>query len=142
MSIGNIGALLGKSIFSCLRNPTGSEIRSVAVQMSNRLEQCKEVVEVMTRKVVEFLNTNMGMVEDNSGQVGNNLEEAWGNLVEEYFSGDNVPALICFSQSQGSRREREFCSRNLRVRDKNEIFFSTSQGSRRERDIFFQSLMF
>ena len=55
--------------------------------------QCKEVVEVMTRKVVEFLETNMGMVEDNLGQVGNNLEEAWGNLVEEYFSGDNVPAL-------------------------------------------------
>ena len=47
----------------------------------------------MTRKVVEFLETNMGMVEDNLGQVGNNLEEAWGNLVEEYFSGDNVPAL-------------------------------------------------
>ena len=33
------------------------------------------------------------MVEDNFGQVGNSLEEAWGNLVEEYFSGDNVPAL-------------------------------------------------
>ena len=93
MSIGNIGALLGKSIFSCLRNPTGSEIRSVAVQMSDRLEQCKEVVEVMTRKVMKFLETNMGMVDDNLGQVGNNLEEAWGNLVEEYFSGDNVPAL-------------------------------------------------
>ena len=44
----------------------------------------------MTRKVVEFLETNMGMVEDNLGQVDNNLEEAWGNLVEEYF---NVPAL-------------------------------------------------
>lgn len=84
---------MGKSILSCLRNPSGSEIRSVAVWMSERLEQCKEVVEVMTRKVVEFLETNMGMVEDNLGQVGNNLEEAWGNLVEEYFSGDNVPAL-------------------------------------------------
>ena len=56
--------------------------------MSDRLEQCKEVVEVMKRK-----ETNMGMVEDNLGQVVNNLEEAWGNLVEEYFSGDNVPAL-------------------------------------------------
>ena len=51
------------------RNPSGSEIRSVAVQMSNRLEQCKEVVEVMTRKVVEFLETNMGMVEDNLGRL-------------------------------------------------------------------------
>ena len=61
--------------------------------MSDMLEQCKEVVEEMTRKVVEFVENNMGMVEDNLGQVGNNLEEAWGNLVEEYFSGDNVPAL-------------------------------------------------
>ena len=158
----------------------------------------------------------LGMVEDNLGQVGNNLEEAWGNLVEEYFSGDNVPALqvncpnpktfkthlhtedspsryphhhqphcqhhpnlwYCvqghrrrhhpphqpaqlatgsttalqttpinemlsfyfskknYSQSQGSRREREFSSLNLRVRDENEIFFSTSQSSRRERDFF------
>ena len=42
---------------------------------------------------MEFLETNMGMVEDNLGQVGNNLEEAWGKLVEEYFSGDNVIAL-------------------------------------------------
>ena len=59
--------------------------------MSDRLEQCKEVVEVMTRKVVEF--SSLGMVEDNLGQVGNDLEEAWGNLVEEYFSGDNVSAF-------------------------------------------------
>ena len=27
-----------------------------------------------------------------------------------------------FSKSQGSRRERDFCSLNLRVRDENEIF--------------------
>ena len=74
--------LFGKSIW----------IRSVAVQMSDRLEQCK-AVQKMTRKVVEFLETNMGVVEDNLGQVGNNLEEAWGNLVEEYFSSDNVIAL-------------------------------------------------
>ena len=59
--------------------------------MSDRLEQCKEVVE--ESQVVEFLETNMGMMEDNVGQVGNNLVVAWGNLVEEYFSGDNVPAL-------------------------------------------------
>ena len=42
------------------------------------------------------------------------------------------------SQSQGSRREREFCSLNLEFRDENEIFLSISQGSRRDRDIFFQ----
>ena len=40
----------------------------------------------MTRTVVEFLDENMG-------QVGNNLEEGWGNLVEEYFMGDDVAAL-------------------------------------------------
>ena len=61
--------------------------------MSDMLEQCKEVVEEMTRKVLEFLGTSMGMVEDNLEQVGNNLEEAWGNLVEEYFSGDDAAAL-------------------------------------------------
>ena len=77
---------MGKSILSCLRNSSGSEIRSVAVWMSERLEQCKEVVEVMTRKVVEFLETNMGMVEDNLGQVGNNLEEAWRNTLSVTMS--------------------------------------------------------
>ena len=67
--------------------------------MSDMLEQCKEVVEEMTRKVVEFVENNVGMVEDNLGQVGNNLEEAWGNMVEEYFSGDDAAALqvIVFS---------------------------------------------
>ena len=86
-------------MFNCLRNPSGLEIRSVAVEMSDMLEQCKEVVEEMTRKVVEFVENNMGMVEDNLGQVGNNLEEARGNMVEEYFSGDDVGALqvIVFS---------------------------------------------
>ena len=47
---------------------------------------------------------------------------------------------ILVSKSRSSRRERNFCSLNLRVRDENEIFFWTSQSSRRERDIFFQSL--
>ena len=56
--------------------------------MSDMLEQCKEVVEEMTRKVVEFLETNMVMVEDNLRQVGDNLEETWANLVEQYFNGD------------------------------------------------------
>ena len=50
--------------------------------MMDMLEQCKEVVEEMTRKVVEFLE-----------QVGDNLEEAWGNLVEEFFNGDDTAAL-------------------------------------------------
>ena len=61
---------------------------------------------------------------------------------------------FCLSQSQGSRREREFCSLNLEFRDENEIFLinisgfetrtrfflSISQGSRREIDFFYQYL--
>ena len=67
-------------------------------------------------------------------------------MLSFYFS------RFCLSQSQGSRREREFCSLNLKFRDENEIFFinisgfetrtrfflSISQGLRRDRDIFFQ----
>ena len=53
-------------------------------------------------------------------------------MLSFYFS------RFCLSQSQGSRREQEFCSLNLKFRDENEIFLSISQGSRRDRDIFFQ----
>ena len=42
------------------------------------------------RDVVEFLET-MGMVEDNLGRVGYNLEEAWDNLVEEYYFSGQWP---------------------------------------------------
>ena len=37
-------------------------------------------------------------------------------MLSFYFS------RFCLSQSQGSRREREFCSLNLRVQDEKEIF--------------------
>ena len=37
-------------------------------------------------------------------------------MLSFYFS------RFCLSQSQGSRRERDFCSLNLRVRDENENF--------------------
>ena len=56
-------------------------------------------------------------------------DNTWRNI---HFS------KFCLSQSQDSRREREFCPLNLEVRDENEIFLSISQGSRRDRDIFFQ----
>ena len=56
-------------------------------------------------------------------------DNTWTNI---HFS------KFCLSQSQDSRREREFCPLNLEVRDENEIFLSISQGSRRDRDIFFQ----
>ena len=63
--------------------------------MSDILDQFKEVVEEMTRNVVEFLEANMGQVGNflEEEVVGINLEEGWGNLVEEYFSGDDVAAL-------------------------------------------------
>ena len=51
-----------KSFFSCLPNPSESTVRSVAVWMSDMLEQSKEMVDKKTRKVVEFLETNIGMV--------------------------------------------------------------------------------
>ena len=53
-----------KSFFSCLPNPSESTVRSVAVWMSDMLEQSKETVDKKTRKVVEFLETNIGMVQD------------------------------------------------------------------------------
>ena len=44
--------------------------------------------------MVELLKTSMEMVKDNMGYVGNNVEEAWGNSVEDhYFMGDNIPSL-------------------------------------------------
>ena len=52
--------------------------------MSDMLEVCKEWVEEMKRKGVEFL----GMVRDNVRQVGNYLDQTWANLVEQNFNGD------------------------------------------------------
>ena len=63
--------------------------------MSNILGQCKEVV--------EFLDTNMGRVEVILREVIENLDErwpVWGNLVEEYFNGDDVAALLVFPYPQ------------------------------------------
>ena len=58
--IRNIEALLEKYFSNFWRNTSGSEIKSVAVKMSDMVEALK--------------------------QVGNNLEEAWANLVQEHFS--------------------------------------------------------
>ena len=72
-----------------MRNPLGPKIKSAVVEMLNRLGQCKEVV--------EFLDTNMGRVEVILREVIENLDErwpVWGNLVEEYFNGDDVAALL------------------------------------------------
>ena len=78
-----------KSDCSCLRNPLGPKIKSAVVEMLNILGQCKEVV--------EFLDTNMGRVEVILREMSENLDErwpVWGNLVEEYFNGDDVAALL------------------------------------------------
>ena len=56
----NIEALLEKYFSNFWRNTSGSEIKSVAVKMSDMLEALKHV--------------------------GDSLEEAWGNLVQEHFS--------------------------------------------------------
>ena len=72
-----------------MRNPLGPKIKSAAVEMLNILGQCKEAV--------EFLDTNMGRVEVMLRKVSENLDEVWpvwGNLVEEYFNGDDVAALL------------------------------------------------
>ena len=44
--------------------------------------------------IIQLYGTNMGMVEDNLVQLGNNLEEAWANLVEEYFRGLQYPCHV------------------------------------------------
>ena len=48
----------------------------------------------------------------------------------------------CLSQSQGSRREREFCSLNLEFRYENEIFFINISGFETRPRYFLSSLMF
>ena len=72
----------------CLRNPLGgSEIRSVLVKMTDMQEQ---VVEEMTKKVVELLETNK---KKGVGWMMNKLVTKWAKVVESYFNGDNADAL-------------------------------------------------
>ena len=59
------------------------------------LDQFKDVVEETPNKVMEFLEENMGQVGNSleeEEEMGNFLEEGWGNLVEAYFSVDEVVA--------------------------------------------------
>ena len=55
-------------------------------------------------------------------------------MLSFYFS------RFCVSQSQGSRREREFCSLNLRVRDENEICSLNISGFETRARFLFQHL--
>ena len=72
----------------------------------------------------------MGKRKKKSGPINALQTTTTNEMLSFHFS------RICLSQSQGSRREREFCSLNLELQDENEIFLSISQGSRREPDFF------
>ena len=60
----------------------------VAVKMSYTLEQIKEMMDEMTRKVAEFVETNTEMASENMEEMANNLKEGWGEMtgkVEEFL---------------------------------------------------------
>ena len=58
-------------------------------------------------------------------------------ISEKHFSTLETRTRISRIQSRTSRREREFLSPNLMLRDKTENNFLQSQASRRDRDLFF-----
>ena len=63
-------------------------ISSVAVKMSYTLEQIKEMMDEMTRKVAEFVETNTEMASENMEEMANNMKEGWGEMtgkVEEFL---------------------------------------------------------
>ena len=64
--------------------------------MADMMEQAKEAVEEMYRNVVDFLQTNMEVVEDKIGQMVDSMEDGWDNMVDEYFNGENEAALQVF----------------------------------------------
>ena len=57
------------------------------------MEQAKEAVEEMYRNVVDFLKTNMEVVNDKIGQMVESMEDDWDNMVDEHFNGENEAAL-------------------------------------------------
>ena len=71
--------------------------------MADMMEQAKEAVEEMYRNVVDFLQTNMEVVEDKIGQMvdsmedgWDSMEDGWDNMVDKYFNGENEAALQVF----------------------------------------------
>ena len=60
------------------------------------MEQAIEAVKEMYRNVVDFLQTNMEVVEDKIGQMSDSMEDGWDNMVDEYFNGENEAALQVF----------------------------------------------
>ena len=82
----NTFAVLKK--YNCVTIPFISVISSVAVKMSYTLEQIKEMMDEMTRKVAEFVETNTEMANENMEEMANNLKEGWGEMtgkVEEFL---------------------------------------------------------
>ena len=59
------------------------------------------------------------------------------DISEKHFSTFETRTRISHIQSRTSRRERDFLSPNLMLRDKTENNFFQSQASRRDRDFFF-----
>ena len=75
-----------------------------------------------------------------AGQVGQgdqNFQMFEAEISEKHFSTLETRMRISHIQSRTSRREREFLSPNLMLRDKTENNFLQSQASRRDRDLFF-----
>ena len=64
--------------------------------MADMMEQAIEAVKEMYRNVVDFLQTNMEVVEDKIGQMVDSMEDGWDNMVDEYFNGENEAALQVF----------------------------------------------
>ena len=64
--------------------------------MADMMEQAKEAVKEMYRNVVDFLQTNMEVVEDKLGQMVDSMEDGWDNMVDECFNGENEAALQVF----------------------------------------------
>ena len=56
--------------------------------MSYTLEQIKEMMDEMTRKVAEFVKTNTEVASENMEEMANNLKEGWEEMtgkVEEFL---------------------------------------------------------
>ena len=82
----NTFAVLEK--YNCVTIPFRPEISSVAVKMSYTLEQIKEMMDEMTRKVAEFVETNTEVASENVEEMANNLKEGWEEMtgkVEEFL---------------------------------------------------------
>ena len=92
----NTFAVLKK--YNCVTIPFRPEIK-----MSYTLEQIKEMMDEMTRKVAEFVETRKEMASENMEEMANNLKEGWGemtrkvaefvetnNLVERLGGDDNI----------------------------------------------------